>query len=150
MMKVISTFLILTLCVFATGCEHKLCGCIAPPLSSEAMGKWEWLKTVTPSQTITPESAGYSRTFEFENDGSDYIAFYQNDSLYLRMVQSRDFYKEDRDKHTFINQYGSKFIKYYLSRNPPNEIREMQTSELLSSYENAVDTVRHHYRYSHR
>ncbi|MEO6287250.1 MAG: hypothetical protein ABIN80_00020 [Dyadobacter sp.] len=123
---------------------------MAPPLSSELMGKWEWIKTVTPSQTITPESVGYSRTFQHENDGSDYIAFYQNDSLYLRMVESRDFYKEDLAQLSVIKQYGSKFIKYYLSRNPGSDIREMQTSELLNSYENSVDTVRHYYRYSYR
>ncbi|SFF31321.1 hypothetical protein [Spirosoma endophyticum] len=99
------------------------------------MGKWEWIKTVTPSRTISPQTEGYNLTFQHENDGrSDYIAYYKNDSLYRRLVQSRTFYQENRAQLTILEQYESQHLKYYLSRGSNYASREMQTSELMTLY----------------
>lgn len=112
------------------------------------MGKWEWVKTVSPSRTITPLSEGYSRVLQHENDGNrDYIAFYQADSLYLQLTQSRTFYQEDKERFTVLNQYGSQYLKYYLTRSTGNTNREMQTSALMNTYTEKADTIRHYYRY---
>lgn len=113
------------------------------------MGKWEWVKTITPSDTITPETVGYEQTFQFDNDGkNNFIAFYKNDSLTLRLVPVQSAYQEDVQENSFIEQYGSQFLKYYLKKgtyNWPTE-HEMQTSEFLPSRD-ATGTSRHHYRY---
>lgn len=147
MKPIISIVLTLVFCSVLQACERPDCGC-APPLSSELMGKWEWIKTVSPSRTITPQSMKYSRVFHHENDGSrDYIAFYQNDSLYLELTQSRTFYQEDKKQFTVLEQYGSQYLKYYLTRGSDNVAREMQTSELMKMYSEKADTIRHYYKF---
>ena len=147
MKPIIALFLISVFSLLLQSCEKPDCGC-APPLSSELMGKWEWVKTVSPSRTITPQTVGYGRLFQHENDGSrDYIAFYQNDSLYLQLVQSRTFYQEDKKKATVLEQYGAQYLKYYLTRGSDNGAREMQTSELMKSYAEEADTIRHYYKF---
>jgi len=135
--------------VVLVGCEKSRCGC-APPLSSGLMGKWNWIKTVTPSGTITPQTAGYNRIFQYENEGYNYIAFYKNDSLYLKLLESRNFGDEDLGKLTILKQYGSQYMKYYLNKNTGNGPLEMQTSELMNTYSEKADTVRHYYVYSNR
>jgi hypothetical protein len=151
MKSTLSICLFIILATILSACENGVptCGCVAPPLGSTLMGKWEWVKTITPTKTITPENAGYKRTFQYDNDGnSDFIAFYKNDSVYVRITPVRGSYKEDLKQNTIIQQYGSQFLKYYLKKGPYNSPteQEMQTSELLPS-QNAVDTIRHYYRY---
>lgn len=127
-------------------CEKPDCGC-APPLSSELMGQWQWVKTVTPTRVITPQSAGFKRLFEHENDGTtgDYIAFYRNDSLYYFDRPVRTFYQEDRRLQTVLAQYGDRYLKYYLKTS--STPREMEMSELMPVYNEKADTIRHYYRY---
>lgn len=152
-MKSVLIILGLMACLFLQACEkpNLTCGCVASPLSSQLMGKWEWVKTVTPSRTITPQIMKYSRIFQHENDGSrDYIAFYRNDSLYLQLTQSRTFYQEDKKQFTVLEQYGSQYLKYYLSGSTDYTSREMQTSELMAIYSEQADTVRHYYKYKGR
>ncbi|MCF2447632.1 hypothetical protein L0657_26995 [Dyadobacter sp. CY345] len=154
MKSILSICSYVILAALLLACENKVpnCGCVAPPLASTLMGKWEWIKTVTPTKTITPENAGYKRTFQYDNDGSsNFIAFSQNDSVYLRFAPVRGSYKEDLEENTITEQYESKFLKYYLKKgsyNWPAE-HEMQTSELLP-FQNSADTIRHFYKYISR
>lgn len=146
MKPIIAISLLLVFCLLQA-CEKPGCGC-APPLASELMGKWEWVKTVTPSRTITPQTAQYTRILHHENDGNaDYVAFYQNDSLYLKLVQSRTFYEEDKKQLTVLEKYGSQYLKYYLTRGSDHVAREIQTSELMKTYTEKADTIRHYYKF---
>ena len=57
---------------------------------------------------------GLYRTFPYDNDGgSNFIAFFQNDSMYLQFAPLRGSYKEDLEQNAITEQYGSQFLKYY-------------------------------------
>ncbi|KAA9347782.1 hypothetical protein [Larkinella humicola] len=150
MKRNIFIFLTLLFCLGVQACDKPGCGC-APPLSSELMGKWEWIKTVTPTQVITPQTMGNRRILQHENDGNvDYVAFYQNDSLYLKLVRSRNFNQEDKDQRTILENYGTHQMKYFLIGRDYRVTREMQTSDLMKAYTEQADTVRHFYKYAGR
>jgi hypothetical protein len=64
-MRLIPPLLSLALCLLLLTCSTPDCGCI-PPIDSIQAGRWAWVKTVTPSRTLTPQQAGYTRSMSYK------------------------------------------------------------------------------------
>jgi hypothetical protein len=131
---------------------------VSPPLSANLVARWQWVRTVTPTRTITPQTAGYGQELRFGNDGvnGDCILFYRNDTLQTKHLELKSFYQEGTDaegNYTLLLQYGggptsgAHFIKYRFKKNEQNVVDEMQTSALLLNYSEQADTVRHFYQW---
>lgn len=119
-----------------------------PPIHAELTGSWEWVRTESPSGTITPETEGYEEDISFGNNGEyDYMVIYRNDTLWLPLFESRRKYVEaDNKANTILIHYrheGS--IKYFLRFNQYKTLQEFERSELMEEYTESADTIRHIY-----
>lgn len=141
-LKLITNGLTVIFLISFQACNNDYCSCVAPPISSTLMGEWEWIKTVTPSRTITPLQSGYAKSVKFLNDGSvNYITFHQADSLTLTLVQNRNVVSEDKEAKTVTMDFGlDGVIKFNLSGD------QVEFGDLMKVYSAKSDTVRHHYK----
>ena len=141
LLKLITNGLIVIFSISTQACNRDFCDCVAPPISSTLMGEWEWVKTVTPSRTITPLQLGYPKSVKFLNDGNeDYITFHESDSLTLTLVQNRNVVSEDKRAQTVtMSFYPSGIIKFNIAGD------QIEFGELMKEYSAKSDTIRHHY-----
>lgn len=119
-------------------------------LTSGTKGVWEWVRTTTPTRTLTPQSLGYTKQMAVLSDNASipYVAFYRNDTLQHRLNEtSRDTNHTfiDTERSTVLIQYGGAgFLKYYIATNTNGET--LTISELLNPYTSLADTVRSVYK----
>jgi hypothetical protein len=68
--------IVLTFCAFLISCQKD-----NDSISNQIVGKWEWVKSVSPwtGQISNPQTAGFSITLEFTSD--DIMKEYKNDTL---------------------------------------------------------------------
>jgi hypothetical protein len=141
-------YLLLNLTTFLLqGCPSKSPAPV--PIASRLVGRWEWTKTVTPTRTFTPELTGYREELNFANDGNfDFVAFYRNDELKRKLVETRGAGQTDNKANTVLLKYGNDgYIKYYLKFSQDHVVEQIETSDLLPVYSEQADSVRHFYRY---
>ncbi|MBE9464189.1 hypothetical protein ACFP1I_06655 [Dyadobacter subterraneus] len=143
-MKINTALLFLFCSVFLASCNDNKCDCIAPPFETNLQGQWKWVKTTTPTKTITAEAAGINRTINFFNDGrSDLVTFYQSDSLKSTLVRSREGASADKKNLIYLMKFNPDgYIKFYMK-----DYSLLETSELMKDYTEKADTIRHFYQY---
>lgn len=69
-------FMLFTFCAFVLSCQKE-----NNSISNQIVGKWEWVKSVSPwtGQVSNPQSYGYSLALEFTSEGI--MKEYKNDTL---------------------------------------------------------------------
>lgn len=118
------------------------------PLSSKLIGRWEWVRTETPSKTITPETEGYKEDLSISNNGDfDYAVIYREDTLWLSLIETRRIYEESDNKarSVLIPYRNGGFIKYFLKFDQNKIVQEIERTELMDEYSKFADTIRHVY-----
>lgn len=131
-----------------TGCSGK--DEIRPqpqPFAANLVGRWKWVKTVTPTTVITPETSGYNQEFDYSNDGKNYLAFYKNDVLQDKLYQDDSYGQTDPSKGLLIGKFGSKFIEIILEKSVDNTYSNLTTSDLVESDKQDFGSNRHYYIY---
>ncbi len=142
-MKLYKPLLSVLLCLLLLTCSTPDCGCVNP---TNIDGHWEWVKTVTPSQTLTPQQVGYTRTLDHNTRTSqNMVEYYRNDTLYLRLKPTA--YKFDA--LTVLETYDKVQIKYVLT-NLTTGSGDLQASEPVTPYTERADTLHHFYKLVHR
>lgn len=112
-------------------------------LSTSKTGTWEWVRTTTPTRTLTPQSVGYTKQLAVATDnGKNYVGFYRNDTLQRRINETPTDTTHtfvDVDRQTVLIKYGGAgFIKYQVG----NTEQDMLTiSEVLNPYSLQADMV---------
>lgn len=144
-MKIIQNISLIFICLlFLCSCEksHPI------PLTSKLVGRWEWVRTETPSKTITPETEGYNEDLSFGNNGDyDYVVIFREDTLWLPLFVSRSKDGEiDYKAGTVLQAYrNGNYIKYFLKFDQNKIVQEIERTELMDEYSMSVDTIRHFY-----
>jgi len=132
---------------FITGCR---CGCGTAPKPDVLSGKWKWVKTTTPTRTLTPGSEGYTKTLDLTMDyRANVISI--NDSLEKEIFYIATLEEEVVDgvlKSRLVQYYNQIYIKYYFKPEHHNGRPVIELSEMMKSYDPAADTVRHHYEFA--
>jgi len=137
------SLLLLTICAFfLNSCKDPVCGC-APPLITSLHGQWEWVKTQTPSGTVTPQQTGYAKDMNFSNDSiGSYVSYYQADTLVSKLIMGLNGHQENKKESTIIVRFNPKgFMKFILKGN------QMETSAFMNEFSVQSDTIRHFYQY---
>lgn len=147
-MKLISALIILT--VLLISCNRDNCKCVPPPLESTISGRWEWIKTTTPSRSFTPADAGYSREMNYFNAlDSDFVTFYKNDSLKKTLTKDRTFIQISADNKSFLQKFSyDLYLKFYIKQEIENGNFLLEISEPMTVYKAEADTIRHLFRYA--
>lgn len=120
-------------------------------IPSATKGRWEWLRTTTPTRVLTPQSVGYTKELEINSDDQGaYIAFYRNDTLQRRINES-----SSDTAHTFVNasrssvliKYGGAgYINYVVVVGSDKATISLTVSELMNPYSAVADTVKSVYK----
>jgi hypothetical protein len=137
------SLLLLTFCTsIFFSCKDTICGC-APPLITRLHGQWEWIKTETPSQTITPQQTENSQEMNFSNDSMGYyVTYYHADSLLSKWLFGLSGHQENEKENTIIVRFNPNgYMKFILKGD------KMETSGFMNAYSSKSDTVRHYYQY---
>jgi hypothetical protein len=110
------------------------------------MGRWKWVRTETPSETLSPSTEGYEEDLTIGNNGSnDYTVIYRADTLFFSSLIVRNV-QEDKKANTVLIPYSSGgYIKYFLKFNENNIVTEIERSEIMKEYSESADTVRYVY-----
>ena len=147
-MKLIPALLVLT--VLLNSCKSDNCKCAPPLIESTITGRWEWVKTTTPSRSFTPAEAGYSREMNYFNAlDSDFVTFYQNDSLKKTLTRDRTFTQINSDNKSFLQKFrDNQYLKFYIKPEIENGNFLLEISEPMNVYKAEADTIRHLFRYA--
>jgi hypothetical protein len=137
------------LSLFLSGCPaHKA---KLYTLSGGTRGTWEWIKTISPSQTITPQTRGYSQQLSIGTDQKgNVVAFFRNDSIQRLLYESQadlDHISADINKQSLIIQYGQAGSIRYIVPNGQSSTT-LFVSEVLNPYTTQADTIQHLYQKS--
>jgi hypothetical protein len=126
------------------GCRHPH---PAPPFSSSLGGRYEWKKTITPTQTIAPQTTGYREDITIGSDSKGgYIAYYRNDTLHHLADLSVSYpIESDRKANSVLYKLYSGYIKIYLTFGAFNQIESISTSNIMPTYSEQADTIRSYY-----
>ncbi len=116
-------------------------------LYGATIGTWEWVKTVTPSRTITPQSAGYSERMKVDGD----VDYFRDGKLVKSLRRSGNDVRDNAALtilFPFIDDSTNKNyqLKFYVHFNEQDGVDRIETSELMSVYSQAADTVKIYYR----
>ncbi|MCF0057196.1 hypothetical protein [Dyadobacter sp. CY356] len=128
------------------------CGCGPIPQSvyGDLPGRWEWIKTTTPSKTIWAKDAGYSRRMDFVNDKiihANKISFYKNDSLERDFLISKVLEENWEEKSILLKYNSDAQLKIFRHNELINEHYDIEMSEIMPEYSIEADTVRHFYHF---
>lgn len=117
------------------------------PLAAYLGGRYKWVKTTTPSKTITPTMVGYQEDLTLSSDSKgQYLAYYRNDNLFLEADVKATPVESDGETNSLLYDLGEKgFIKVYLSVNANNAVTSISTSTIVENYSPEADTVRAYY-----
>lgn len=115
-------------------------------LTGATKGRWEWVQSVTPTRTITPQSLGFTRQLAVSTDKDGaYVAFYRNDTLQRRQNETRTDTSHtfvDEVRQTVLIKYGAAgFLKYTIV---PGSNTITVSDFLPNSY--SSDTVKNVYK----
>ena len=141
--------LLVLMLLLSSGCKDNDCGCV-PPFSSNLMGKWEWVKTITPSgEVLTPETFGYTKSFSFGNSAKIngnylYIAEDGKDPIVLseHTFKGQNGFSEG----WLLMQFGAKHGKFFLVKNSQNTYPELIATDLVDDYSKGFGEARHYYK----
>ena len=114
-------------------------------MGSELTGRrWDWVRTVTPTRTITPASASYAEDLSIVND---YTVFYRSDTLRIKVEQDRSVHVVvDNQNNTVLLRYRSfGYVKYFLRFNQNKTVENIEFGDPMAVYSEKADTVRHYY-----
>lgn len=144
-------FFIIILIAFFTSCS-KNCGCgpIPESIYGDIFGKWQWIKTTTPTKTILAKDVGYTRSMEVVNDrtiGASKIVFFKNDSLETNFLISRILNESWEEKSILLKYNGDAQLKIFRGDAPINDHYDIEISEIMPEYSIQADTVRHFYHF---
>ncbi|MBE9461288.1 hypothetical protein ACFP1I_20880 [Dyadobacter subterraneus] len=137
-----------------SSCE-KSCGCgpRSNSISGYLPGKWQWIKTTTPSKTILAKDAGYAKTMEYSYDqkiGAYKIDFYKNDSLETNFLISKVLDDNWETKSMLLKYNGDAQLKIFgLPTDSIYNDINLITSEITPKYSSEADTIRHFYQRIH-
>ena len=126
------------------------CGCEPGPEPDVLSGKWKWIKTTTPTRTLSPDSEGYTRTLDLQTGyGANVISI--NDTLQSEIFFIKILQEDVVDgvlKSRLIQYYNQIYIKYYFKPQHHNGRPDIEVSEMMfKDYDPAADTIRHHYEF---
>ncbi len=119
-----------------------------PPLAAELIGRWDWVRTVTPTRTITPASAGYAEDLSISNNGNnDYAVFYRSDTLRIKVEQDRSVYEvaDNRNNTVLLRYWAFGYVKYFLRFSQDKTVENIEFGDPMAVYSEKADTVRHYY-----
>jgi hypothetical protein len=142
-----SRFLICFICLLSfSGCEINSTE-NSIPLGADLMGRWKWVRTETPSKTLSPATEGYEEDLSIGNNTNDYTVIYRADTLFFSSIEDRNKnVQEDKKANTVLIPYSSGgYIKFFLKYNEKNVLREIERSEIMKEYSESADTVRYVY-----
>ena len=128
------------------------CGC-APPFSSNIVGKWEWVKTITPTdEVITPQTAEYAKSLSYGNSekvNGNYL-YIAEDGKKPVVLPERIFTGKidpsDASAGWLTMQFYSKYIQLLLIKNTDNSYQEMIATDLIDDYSKGFGETRHYYK----
>ncbi len=115
-------------------------------LTGAVSGHFEWVQSITPTRTLTPQSVGFTRQLAVgtDKDGA-YVAFYRNDTLQRRQNETRTDTSHtfvDEVRQTVLIKYGAAgFLKYTIV---PGSNMITVSDFLPNSY--SSDTVKNVYK----
>ena len=117
------------------------------PLAAYLGGRYELEKITTPSQMVTPKTAGYHQDMTLSSDAKGaYITYYRNDTLsYEAVIASTPIESNQQEKFLLYKVGSSDYLKIYLSFNASNVIESISTSRIMATYSAQADTVRFYY-----
>lgn len=149
-----SLSLVMLMLLFLSSCKDDdiKCGC-APPFSSNLIGKWEWVKTITPSgEVITPQTVGHGKSLSYGNSAKvngNYL-YTTKDGETPIVLPERVFTdpiaQSGASEQWLTMQFGSKYIKLLLVKNSDNSYQEMIATDLIEDYSKGFGDTRHHYK----
>jgi hypothetical protein len=142
-------FLLLIAILFSCG---RSCGCYPDPKSvySDMYGKWEWIKTTTPTRTIWAKNAAHKKAMNFLNDPdvqATKISFFKNDSLETTFLISKVLEDSWETKSVLLKYNYAAQLKIFQLPEITNQHNDIEISEIMPQYSAEADTVRHRYQY---
>ncbi|QHW00261.1 hypothetical protein [Spirosoma endbachense] len=139
-----------------------LTSCPRPDLASDQafvlfrqnrIGSWQWVKTVTPTRTLTPQLTGHTQTLRTSRFDADTLTFYQDQQVNCRLNpdQSTNLTNViDLRSKTMLTSYldSTQLHRYYIKFffEATQKATTMQTSAPLVYLNPDYDTVRIYYR----
>jgi hypothetical protein len=150
-MKSIVSIAFLSIVAILLSCARS-CGCDPGPLSvfSDMYGKWEWIKTTTPTKTIWAKDAGYRRKMTFLDDPDVHatrITFFKNDSLETTFLISKVLEDNWETKSVLLKYNYAAQLKLFQLPEMTNQHYDIEVSEIMPVYSIEADTIRHYYQH---
>jgi len=147
MKPIISRFLILVFCLLLQACEKRDCDCVPPPFGSQLIGKWQWVKTSTPTGEITPQTLGHGKSLSYGNDGSrNYLYLTEDGQAPKVFYQDNSVGESDRDQGLIVGQFSGAYMQFILKKASDNTYQTMTTTDMVSSSSQGYGPNRHSYK----
>jgi hypothetical protein len=117
------------------------------------IGRWQWVKTVTPTRTLTPQLTGHTQSLSTSQFDADTLTFYQDQQVNCRLNpdQSTNLTNViDLRSKTMLRSYldSTQLHRYYIKFffDAAQDATTMQTSAPLVYLNPEYDTIRIYYQ----